>query len=462
MGRGVGRDRPFRPSVASIERMPPWSRPAAPVFQPCCKSRFEVVLVWTSLRHLRILDQMFEPGSPVSAADAAPRSLLRLLTALSGDVTGVGVVPDERTYRGFIDSLGVALYTTDAEGRLTYFNEAAVALWGRRPELGELWCGSWRLFWLDGRPMAHAECPMAVALRENRAVRGATAIAERPDGSRVFFQPYPSPLRDPDGRLVGGVNVLIDVSDRQQAEKALEATTEALAVSSAARDDFLGLVSHELRTPVTTIYGNARSAARSGRSAPGCGARHGRRHRGRFGAASRDRREPPAVEPPPGRRRARSRAGTAAARRRAGGRGVHQAPSRAGRRVRRARPPRGRGSGSGLPHARGAEPALQRRQVRRQRARSRSSSTTTRSKLASRSWIAGWASMASIRRISSRRSSAPRRRRRPRAASALACRSAAGSSRRWAAGSGRGRAMAVAPNSGSRSRSAPIPRETEA
>jgi PAS domain S-box-containing protein len=201
---------------------------------------------------------MFEPGSPVSAADAAPRSLLRLLTALSGDVTGVGVVPDERTYRGFIDSLGVALYTTDAEGRLTYFNEAAVAVWGRRPELGELWCGSWRLFWLDGRPMAHAECPMAVTLRENRAVRGATAIAERPDGSRIFFQPYPSPLRDPDGRLVGGVNVLIDVSDRHQAEKALEATTEALAVSSAARDDFLGLVSHELRTPVTTIYGNAR------------------------------------------------------------------------------------------------------------------------------------------------------------------------------------------------------------
>ena len=106
--------------------------------------------------------------------------------------------------------------------------------------------------------MAHAECPMAIALQENRTVRGETAIAERPDGSRVVFQPYPSPLRDPDGRLVGGVNVLIDVSDRRRAEEALEVTTEALAVSSAARDDFLGLVSHELRTPVTTIYGNAR------------------------------------------------------------------------------------------------------------------------------------------------------------------------------------------------------------
>ena len=201
---------------------------------------------------------MFEPEAPVPDAVTAPQPLLQLLGALTGDQAGADPALDGRTYRRFIDSLGVALYTTDAEGRLTYFNDAAVTLWGRRPELGELWCGSWRLFWLDGRPMAHAECPMAIALQENRTVRGETAIAERPDGSRVVFQPYPSPLRDPDGRLVGGVNVLIDVSDRRRAEEALEVTTEALAVSSAARDDFLGLVSHELRTPVTTIYGNAR------------------------------------------------------------------------------------------------------------------------------------------------------------------------------------------------------------
>ena len=201
---------------------------------------------------------MFEPETPVADAVATPRSLLGLLGALTGDQPGADPALDERTYRQFIDALGVALYTTDADGRLTYFNDAAATLWGRRPELGELWCGSWRLFWPDGKPMAHAECPMAIALTENRTIRGATAIAERPDGSRVVFEPYPSPLRDPDGRLVGGVNVLIDVSDRRRAEEALEVTTEALAVSSAARDDFLGLVSHELRTPVTTIYGNAR------------------------------------------------------------------------------------------------------------------------------------------------------------------------------------------------------------
>jgi PAS domain S-box-containing protein len=157
-----------------------------------------------------------------------------------------------------LDALGVAAYTTDAAGHLTYFNAAAADLWGRRPELGELWCGSWQLFWVDGRPMPHDDCPMAVTLREDRPVRGSVAIAERPDGSRVVFEPFPTPLHDPDGALIGGVNVMVDVTARHNAEKALAATAEALAMSSSARDDFLGLVSHELRTPVTTVYGNAR------------------------------------------------------------------------------------------------------------------------------------------------------------------------------------------------------------
>ncbi|HZT52442.1 MAG TPA: ATP-binding protein [Stellaceae bacterium] len=125
----------------------------------------------------------------------------------------------ERWYRALLDALPVALYTTDAEGRLTYYNEAAVALAGTRPELGtNKWCVTWRLYHPDGRPMPHEDCPMAVTLKENRAIRGAEAIAERPDGTRVPFLPYPSPLVDENGALVGAVNMLVDISDRKAAE----------------------------------------------------------------------------------------------------------------------------------------------------------------------------------------------------------------------------------------------------
>lgn len=125
----------------------------------------------------------------------------------------------ERQLREILDALPVALYTTDAEGRITYYNEAAVEMSGRRPALGgDKWCVSWKLFHPDGSPLAHDECPMAVALEERRPVRGAEAVAERPDGSRVPFIPYPTPLFDPAGAMVGAVNVLVDIGHRKAAE----------------------------------------------------------------------------------------------------------------------------------------------------------------------------------------------------------------------------------------------------
>ena len=199
-------------------------------------------------------------GMDPHALGEATGQLVHLFGGLGGvapTVEGADEVA-EQPYRDFLEALGVAVYTTDAAGQLTYFNDAAATFWGRRPELGELWCGSWRLFWSDGRPLPHDECPMAIALKENRPVRGYEAIAERPDGSRVSFVPYPTPLRDANGELIGAVNVLVDVTERKRAEEALRATAEALHASSAVKDEFLGLVSHELRTPVTTIFGNAR------------------------------------------------------------------------------------------------------------------------------------------------------------------------------------------------------------
>ena len=126
----------------------------------------------------------------------------------------------ERRFRELLDALPAAVYTTDAAGRITYYNEAAADLWGDRPALGSSeWCGSWKLFWPDGTPLPHDECPMAVALKEDRAVRGMEAAAERPDGTRVPFIPYPTPIHDETGKLVGAVNMLVDITDRKRAEE---------------------------------------------------------------------------------------------------------------------------------------------------------------------------------------------------------------------------------------------------
>lgn len=151
--------------------------------------------------------------------DAEPiNSPLARLVAKAGEP----LIRGDSFFRDLVNALPAAVYTTDDAGRITYYNEAAAALWGCRPELGKSeWCGSWRLFWPDGGPLPHDQCPMAVALKEQREVRGQDAIAERPDGTRVPFLPFPTPIYSKVGTLVGAVNLLVDITDWKRSEGAL-------------------------------------------------------------------------------------------------------------------------------------------------------------------------------------------------------------------------------------------------
>ena len=132
----------------------------------------------------------------------------------------------EKQFRDLLQALPAAIYTTDAQGRITFFNRACVEFAGRTPKIGELWCVTWKLFWPNGTPLAHEDCPMAIAIKENRPVRDVEAIAERPDGSRICFMPYPTPLRDENGALIGAVNMLVDITTRKQAEERMMLLTQ--------------------------------------------------------------------------------------------------------------------------------------------------------------------------------------------------------------------------------------------
>jgi PAS domain S-box-containing protein len=126
----------------------------------------------------------------------------------------------ERRYSHLIESLPAAVYTTDAQGRIALYNEAAVALWGRRPEIGkDLWCGSYRIFRPDGTPLPLEDCPMAVTLKTGRPIRGEEIIIERPDGVRRNVLPYPDPIKDASGKIVGAVNMLLDITENKRTEE---------------------------------------------------------------------------------------------------------------------------------------------------------------------------------------------------------------------------------------------------
>lgn len=130
-------------------------------------------------------------------------------------------------YRQLLEALPAAIYTTDAAGHITYYNQAALDMAGRQPRIGsDEWCVTAQLYKPDGTPLPHDQCPMAVSLKEQREIRGAEAMLERPDGTRVPFLAYPTPLRDEEtGKVIGAVNMLVDISERKRAE-----ATQALLV----------------------------------------------------------------------------------------------------------------------------------------------------------------------------------------------------------------------------------------
>lgn len=113
-----------------------------------------------------------------------------------------------------LDLLPVAIYVTDAQGVVSYFNPSCIELAGRWPVVGsDRWCISWKLYTDEGQFLPHDQCPMAVAIQTKQTVRGITATAERPNGSRVSFLPFPTPVIGSHDELLGAVNVMVVVAD---------------------------------------------------------------------------------------------------------------------------------------------------------------------------------------------------------------------------------------------------------
>lgn len=133
----------------------------------------------------------------------------------------------EKRHRQLIDSLPVSVYTCDARGAITSFNDSSVKLWGREPQIGvDQWCGSWKIYSLDGTPLAIDSCPMAIALRDGKPVYGKEIVIERPDGTRRHVLPHPTPFLDDSGKVIEAVNMLVDITELRHTELALQVSED--------------------------------------------------------------------------------------------------------------------------------------------------------------------------------------------------------------------------------------------
>jgi NtrC-family two-component system sensor histidine kinase KinB len=141
----------------------------------------------------------------------------------------------QQTTEAAIDSLYDPVVVTDSAGRVTRINAAAERLFGARADT-------------VGRPIDEVARDERVAravagvLRSGQAVASESAAEVLPwavDGTRRAFRVRSTPMRDADGRFVGAVTLLEDVTH--------------LSEISRLKSEFIAAASHELRTPLTSV-----------------------------------------------------------------------------------------------------------------------------------------------------------------------------------------------------------------
>jgi PAS domain S-box-containing protein len=128
---------------------------------------------------------------------------------------------DRRWLRAVMDQMPLGTMLFEVGGKII-FNERAEQLLGMKlsPTSGSKQYAS-RIFYPDGRPVPQAEFPSARVLRDGETVIAAEYTIRQQDGTDIHVLGSAGPIVDGDGRLMGGVGVFQDVSERLGLERAV-------------------------------------------------------------------------------------------------------------------------------------------------------------------------------------------------------------------------------------------------
>jgi len=150
---------------------------------------------------------------------------------------------DERTFlQALLDSLDTGVVACDAAGRLTLFNNSMRHLHGDDADhelTAEEWADTYKLYNEDGRTqLTDKQLPLVRAFN-GEWVRGEQLVICRPDGKDKRFVANARPIDTEDGRCLGAVVALHDITTAHREDilrRARHAVTQVLSETASARE----------------------------------------------------------------------------------------------------------------------------------------------------------------------------------------------------------------------------------
>ena len=163
---------------------------------------------------------------------------------------------DDERYRLLVDAItDYAIYMLGKDGRITNWNPGAQRIKGYAPD--EIIGQHFSRFYTDEERLAGIpRLSLETARREGRWEREGWRV--RKDGSRFFAHVIIDAIRDEAGEVIGFAKVTRDITERMEAQKALERTREALLQSQKmdAIGQLTGGIAHDFNNLLMAVLGS--------------------------------------------------------------------------------------------------------------------------------------------------------------------------------------------------------------
>jgi len=236
-----------RNEAQSEENMREYARKIGVNEEDFIKAFYEVTTMPES-QFKQVADALFALANQLSAVAYQNVQQARFITERKQAEEALRQVNE--TLRATLDAAPVAIIDLDTEGRVkSLWNPAAEQMlgWRRDEVLGHF---------LPTVPEDSLDefASFRAWVRSGKSIIGKDLVRQRKDGSLIEYSLYAAPEYDDDGKVIGNIAVLVDITERKRVEDAVAAERQRFYSLLEAMPAYVGLLTPDYQVAFANLY----------------------------------------------------------------------------------------------------------------------------------------------------------------------------------------------------------------